>query len=810
MKRLFFFLLATVISYWANAQLNLDSIQKKLSTENVTTESLNNCLLTMKKIPAGEMAAKDMLCEWIIANCKTSISDSIKLAATLSLAESYFDKGEYSEATELCNKMLATGNESDFYHLKCASLMLLSNIFYQNEMFDKKAEYVEKSRVLAEKNHYVKGIAIAKRAMAQAMIGSVPRLSRDSLTMYMNILKECVNLWIGLNDTANLLHTFAYIGQNYADYKIFDSALYTMKMAETLAKNKEEDNISTFFYFIYGKVYFRKAKAENSKADMLQAISWFNYCIPLTQKLNQKKKESWCYDWLTGAYEFLGNYKEALEYSRKFSNFYSDMVSEEGVQKLAGIQYKYEALKKNNEILSLSAANKQKSLLNKILAGCSAVLLFSALLVYRNLRYKQKQKIMQLQTETAQEKLKIMQLEAEQVKNKLETEQIINYFSNSLIDKNTTNDALWDVAKNLIGKLGFEDCIIYLWSDDKTKMVQKAGYGPKGSIEEINKKVFDVMPGQGMVGYVMQTKETVIVPDTSIDQRYRVDEMNRLSEITVPVLYNNELIGIIDSEHTQKNFFTQRHAFILQTIAGMMAIKIKTIESETALIQTKIKLLQANEELQQKQLQAAEAMLKGQEEERSRLAKDLHDGLGGMLNGVKLSFNNMKENLVMTVENASAFEQSIKQLDTTITELRKVSHNLMPDVLMRFGLTEALEDYCKSLTNNDTVVNFQQMGMQQHLSNTTKLYVYRVVQELINNSIKHGRAKEVIAQLSFEPGKILIAVDDNGQGFNTAELLNSKGMGMRSIKQRIDYLNGTIDIDSMPGKGTSINIELNT
>ena len=99
-----------------------------------------------------------------------------------------------------------------------------------------------------------------------------------------------------------------------------------------------------------------------------------------------------------------------------------------------------------------------------------------------------------------------------------------------MIDKNTAEDVLWDVARNLIGRLGFVDCMIYLWNDDKTKMLQKAGFGPKGSIKDIKEQPFDVVAGQGVVGYVMRTKEPVLIPDTSIDNRYRADEMVRLSE----------------------------------------------------------------------------------------------------------------------------------------------------------------------------------------------------------------------------------------------------------------------------------------
>ncbi|MDB5280729.1 MAG: hypothetical protein JWR61_5684 [Ferruginibacter sp.] len=130
-----------------------------------------------------------------------------------------------------------------------------------------------------------------------------------------------------------------------------------------------------------------------------------------------------------------------------------------------------------------------------------------------------------------------------------------------------------DVAKRLIGRLGFVDCMMCLWNDDKTRMLQKAGFGPKGSIEEIRKQLFDVMPRQGVLGHVMQANEPLLISDTCKDELYRPDEMERLSEITVPVIYNDELIGIIDSEYPDKNFYTTRHLQILGTIARLMGNK---------------------------------------------------------------------------------------------------------------------------------------------------------------------------------------------------------------------------------------------
>ena len=208
-----------------------------------------------------------------------------------------------------------------------------------------------------------------------------------------------------------------------------------------------------------------------------------------------------------------------------------------------------------------------------------------------------------------EEKLKVQQLNAEQYRNQLELEQIVNYFSTSLINKNSVDDALWDVARNLIGRLGFEDCMIYLWNADKTKMIQRAGYGPKGSIEEIQKQVFDVAPGQGVVGHVMQTKEPLLIPDTSRDPRYRADEMVRLSEITVPVIYDNELVGIIDSEHHARNFFTQQHVQVLSTIATLVATKVNAIVSEHSLQLAKMEMMSINEKLAAAKLEALRSQM---------------------------------------------------------------------------------------------------------------------------------------------------------------------------------------------------------
>ncbi|RYY59388.1 MAG: GAF domain-containing protein [Chitinophagaceae bacterium] len=206
-------------------------------------------------------------------------------------------------------------------------------------------------------------------------------------------------------------------------------------------------------------------------------------------------------------------------------------------------------------------------------------------------------------------KTRLQQLTAETYKTQFETEQINNFFSTALLNINNVDDVLWEVAKNLIARLGLVDCIIYLWNDDHTKLIQKAGYGPKGSLQTLEEHHFDVVPGQGIVGIVAQTKKPMIIPDTSVDSRYRVDDLHRLSEICVPIIYNDQLVGVIDSEHHERNFFNRNHLRNLVSIATLVASKIKSIEAEQRLRKQKAELADINQQLAEVQLAALRSQM---------------------------------------------------------------------------------------------------------------------------------------------------------------------------------------------------------
>jgi ligand-binding sensor domain-containing protein/putative methionine-R-sulfoxide reductase with GAF domain len=191
-------------------------------------------------------------------------------------------------------------------------------------------------------------------------------------------------------------------------------------------------------------------------------------------------------------------------------------------------------------------------------------------------------------------------------REELETELVISYFASQINSSYKTDELLWDVAKNLIGKLGFEDCMIYLWNNDRTVLIQKAGYGSKGSMQSImDKEVYHIPKGKGIVGAAVENKHSLLINDTSKDKRYfSADGKIMLSELCVPLVHDNEVLGAINTEHHQRNFFTVKHLQMLSTIAVLCANQIQRIRAEEEKQHAKIEVLQNKQKIIESRLQS--------------------------------------------------------------------------------------------------------------------------------------------------------------------------------------------------------------
>jgi signal transduction histidine kinase len=198
------------------------------------------------------------------------------------------------------------------------------------------------------------------------------------------------------------------------------------------------------------------------------------------------------------------------------------------------------------------------------------------------------------------------------------------------------------------------------------------------------------------------------------------------------------------------------------------------------------------------------------EQERTKLAQELHDGLGSKLSGVKHSFSSLMNELKLDPETTSLFHKNIDKLNASIREIRNISHNLYSQSLGKVGIDDLVEEYClvKSSEQNIPVLFSKYSTEQLSLTEAQSFHIFRMVQELLENIIRHSGATEAMVQLSYNNHTLYITIEDNGTGFDVSKKNKSKGIGLKNVETRVRSLGGSLNIKSEKGQGTSILIEI--
>ncbi|MAU71053.1 MAG: hypothetical protein CML04_03070 [Pseudozobellia sp.] len=168
-------------------------------------------------------------------------------------------------------------------------------------------------------------------------------------------------------------------------------------------------------------------------------------------------------------------------------------------------------------------------------------------------------------------------------KNNYELASVLGYFATSLFDKNSSEAVLWDISQNCISQLGLEDCVIYLLNEKDQSLEQKAAFGNKHKGQKQILSPIKIPMGKGIVGEAAASEQPIIVADTSLDKRYILDDKRRYSELAVPIIDDGVMLGVLDSEHSTKGFFTSRHLALFRLIAKLTAIKLQRIEKKSNL-----------------------------------------------------------------------------------------------------------------------------------------------------------------------------------------------------------------------------------
>lgn len=333
----------------------------------------------------------------------------------------------------------------------------------------------------------------------------------------------------------------------------------------------------------------------------------------------------------------------------------------------------------------------------------------------------------------------------------------------------------------------YREALNYIYEVDRDSMYQNIG-----NIIRMKRLMAEIEANNGNFKRAYELSEEVYKRKDSAYQKEEKVKINDLVMKYKTAEKENAILQLENENRTQKILIGSAILISLLTAGYFFSLLNQRRKRENQ----KLQLLE-----KEKEIEVGNALIAGEEQERLRLARDLHDGIGGTLTGIKLKLENFAENPVQTEIN-----NSVNLLEQAIHNLRLTSHNLAPENLIKYGLEEAVKDYCQTMSTPGLKFEIYTSGLGEIHSQRTQLLVYRIIQELISNAVKHAEASKILLQVTRENNLLLISVEDNGKGYDPKTV--KRNMGMNNIEKRIQLLNGKLQTETAPGKGTNVNIEI--
>lgn len=214
-------------------------------------------------------------------------------------------------------------------------------------------------------------------------------------------------------------------------------------------------------------------------------------------------------------------------------------------------------------------------------------------------------------------------------------------------------------------------------------------------------------------------------------------------------------------------------------------------------------------EVMKQQDMATKAIIHAEENERRRIAAELHDGVGQMMSAAKMNLSAIENEITFKNEaQRTYFDKVISMVDESCKEVRSVSHQMMPNALLKSGLASAVKEFLDKIDHRIIKINLHAEGLHERLNSNTETVLYRVIQECVNNVIKHSGANNLDISLIKDADGVAVTVEDNGRGFDATDKQKFEGIGLKNIISRVAFLKGTVDFDSSPGKGTLVAIHV--
>ncbi len=211
-------------------------------------------------------------------------------------------------------------------------------------------------------------------------------------------------------------------------------------------------------------------------------------------------------------------------------------------------------------------------------------------------------------------------------------------------------------------------------------------------------------------------------------------------------------------------------------------------------------------ELKQQNI-ATTAIIETEEKERKRIAQDLHDSVSQLMMAAKINLNVIGNDIAFSNDvQKDRFQKAINLVDEGFKEVRTISHNMMPQALLESGLALVIKQFIENIENDSIKVNYFTRGFEDHFDDTTETILYRILQECVNNVLKHAKASRLDISLIRDETNISLTIEDNGSGFDMSDKQKFSGMGLKNLQNRVNFIKGKIEIDSHPGQGTLVSV----
>jgi signal transduction histidine kinase/Tfp pilus assembly protein PilF len=587
----------------------------------------------------------------------------------------------------------------------------------------------------------------------------------DSLILSLKTEKEDTNKVTHLNDILwELMDTDSGMIYGNQALALSEKLKWKKGIAETLR------NIGTYYY---------------SRANYPLSLEYFLRSLKIEESTGNKKGIASCLSNIGVVYKSQNEYAKALQY-------YTDA-------------FKIDSVLKNKKGMAADLGNIGNAYKGQENYGKSLEYHQKALKLYTELK---NQRGMALNFGSIGNDYKEMSQYDDALKNYLESLKLYEELGNKSGIANTLSNIGYIYFKQKKNKLA-EECFLKSLKINTEAGLPKQVMEVEGYLSDLYNSTGNYREALYHYKKEMSLKDSIFneeknseITRNEMTYEFEKKEAATQAEYDKKMALQNAEIIITKAEVERKNIIT----YIL--IASILLVILLSF-----LIYNRYKLKQEavlSAELLIQQDLRSKAIIEAEENERMRIARDLHDGVGQTLSAAKLNLSSLESKLNLAeTETQSALKNAIDLVNDSVKEVRAVSHNMMPNALLKSGLVAAVREFINKLSTIKTLkIDLEITGLDERLEQSIETVLFRVLQEIMSNIIKHANANRITIQIIKYEKELTVMIEDNGVGFNIAKMNEFSGIGLKNITSRIEFLQGTVTFDSNIGKGTTVIIEV--